>query len=133
MATTAEAAAHIFLTAARFHDLVAQSVITKSERGAYDLDKVREEYIRNIRKSASGHSKDGAGLSEARAELTREQTAAVALKNAVSRGQFAPLSQMKREVGLMLATFRERVLSIPGKIATSCEMRSRGEVEEIVR
>ncbi|MEH2475686.1 phage terminase Nu1 subunit (DNA packaging protein) [Nitrobacteraceae bacterium AZCC 2161] len=60
MATTAESAAHIFLTAARFHDLVAQGVITKAERGAYDLNKVREQYIRNIRKSAAGHSKDGA-------------------------------------------------------------------------
>src|SRR5882672_69528 len=99
MATTADAAAHIFLTAARFHDLVAQGVITKAERGAYDLNKVREQYIRNIRKSAAGHSKDGAGLSEARAELTREQTVAIAIKNAVSRGQFAPLAQMKHEVG----------------------------------
>jgi hypothetical protein len=62
MATIAEAAAHIFLAAARFHDLVAQGVISKSGRGAYDLNRVREEYIRNIRKSASGHGKDAAGV-----------------------------------------------------------------------
>ena len=30
-------------------------------------------------------------------------------------------------------TARERVRSMPGKIAAICEMRSRGEVEEIVR
>jgi phage terminase Nu1 subunit (DNA packaging protein) len=133
MATTAEAASHIFLTAARFHDLVAQGVITKAERGAYDLNRVREEYIKNIRKSASGHGKDAAGLSKARAELAREQTVAVALKNAVARGEYVPLAVIQRSAETVFATFRERILSIPGKIASACEMRSRGEVEEIVR
>lgn len=74
-----------------------------------------------------------AGLTEARAELTRQQTAAVALKNAVARGEYVSLSAVRREVETMLTTFRERVLSIPGKIAASCEMRSRGEVEETIR
>jgi phage terminase Nu1 subunit (DNA packaging protein) len=133
MATTAEAASHIFLTAARFHDLVAQGVITKAERGAYDLNRVREEYIKNIRKSASGHGKDAAGLSKARAELAREQTAAIALKNTVARGEYVPLAAIQKSAEAIFATFKERVLSIPGKVATSCEMRSRAEVEEIVR
>lgn len=133
MATIAEASAHIFLTPARFQEFVSQGVIEKAERGAYDLDRVREQYIRHMRKRASNRSGDADGLTEARAELTREQTQAVALKNAVSRGQFAPIADMKREVGALLATFRERILSIPGKIAASCEMRARGEVEEIVR
>ena len=34
---------------------------------------------------------------------------------------------------LISKAFRERVLSMPGKIAAMCEMRARGEVEEIVR
>jgi phage terminase Nu1 subunit (DNA packaging protein) len=133
MATIAEAAAHIFLTAARFHELVSQGVITKAERGAYDLDKVREEYIRNIRKKATGHGTDAAGLSEARAELTREQTQAVAMKNAITRGDFVPLAVVRRNLETVLTTVRERVLSIPGKTSSACEMRSRGEIEEIMR
>jgi phage terminase Nu1 subunit (DNA packaging protein) len=133
MATTAEAAAHIFLTAARFHDLVAQGVITKAERGAYDLNRVREEYIKNIRKSASGHGKNAAGLSEARAELAREQTAAIALKNAVARSEYVPLAAIQKSAEAIFATFRERVLTIPGKTAAFCEGRSRAEIEEIVR
>lgn len=133
MATIAEASAHIFLTAPRFHELVAQGVITKADRGAYDLDKVREEYIRNIRKKATGHGNDGAGLSEARAELTREQTQAVAMKNAITRGDFVPLAIVKRNLETVLTTVRERLLSIPGKNALACEMRSRGEIEEIMR
>ena len=123
----------LYLTAVLFHDLVAQGVITKSERGAYDLNRVREEYIKNIRKSASGHGKDAAGLSKARAQLAREQTIAVALKNSVARGEYVRLAVIQRSAETVFATFRERILTIPGKMASACEMRSRGEVEEIVR
>jgi len=133
MATTAEAASHIFLTSARFHDLVAQGVITKAERGAYDLNRVREEYIKNVRKSASGHGKDAAGLSEARAQLAREQTAAIALKNAVARGEYVPLAAIQKSAEAIFAIFRERALSIPGKTASLSEGRSCAEIEEIVR
>ncbi|MGY3278140.1 hypothetical protein [Bradyrhizobium sp. S3.7.6] len=133
VATIAEAAGHLFLTSARFQELVSSGVISKADRGAYDLDRVREQYIKNIRKKASGRSGDAEGLTEARAELTREQTAAVALKNAVSRGEYVPLAQCLRAVETIFATFRERCLAIPGKTASGCEMRSRDEVEEIIR
>jgi phage terminase Nu1 subunit (DNA packaging protein) len=133
MATIAEAAAHVFLSSARFQELVSQGVITKAERGAYDVNKVREEYIRHIRKNAAGHGRDAAGLSEARAELTREQTQAVALKNAIARGEFGRVATIMKGAEIIFTTFRERILAIPGKIAATCEMRSRGEVEEVLR
>jgi hypothetical protein len=57
----------------------------------------------------------------------------VALKNAVARGEFVPAVEVLRSAEIVIATFSERVLAIPGKLAESCEMRSRGEVEEIVR
>jgi phage terminase Nu1 subunit (DNA packaging protein) len=76
---------------------------------------------------------DDARLTAARAELAREQTAAVALKNAVARGEYVRLSLIQRSAETIFATFRERALSMPGKIAALCEGRSRAEVEEIVR
>ena len=133
MATIAEASAHIFLVQSRFNELVSQGVIGKAERGAYDLERVREQYIKHIRKKASGRSGDADGLTGARADLAREQTAAVALKNAVARNDYAPLVLIMKGVGMIVSTFRERVLAIPGKIATSCEMRSRDEIEEMLR
>ena len=133
MATVAESAAHIFLSVVRFQEFVAKGVITRAERGAYDLGVVREEYIKHIRKKASNRPGDGAGLTEARAELAREQSAALALKNAVARGEYVPLEMIMRGVDMIHATFRERCLAIPGKIATGCEMRTRGEVEDLIR
>jgi hypothetical protein len=40
---------------------------------------------------------------------------------------------VQRGAETIFAAFRERCLSIPGKVAAICEMRSRGEVEQIVR
>jgi hypothetical protein len=51
----------------------------------------------------------------------------------IKAGDVIPVAVVKRSAGIIISAFRERVLSIPGKIAASCEMRSRGEVEEIVR
>jgi phage terminase Nu1 subunit (DNA packaging protein) len=76
---------------------------------------------------------DDARLTAARAELAREQTAAIALKNAVARGEYVRLSLVQRSAETIFATFRERAVSIPGKIAALCEGRSRAEIEEIVR
>ena len=76
---------------------------------------------------------DDARLTAARAELAREQTAAIAFKNAVARGEYVRLSLIQRSAETIFTTFKERVLSIPGKIAAFCEGRSRAEIEEIVR
>src|SRR5207302_626369 len=72
-------------------------------------------------------------LSEARAALARGQTAALRMKNAVARREYVSLAVVRREVETMFAVLRERLMSIPGKIATSCEMRERQDVEEIMR
>jgi phage terminase Nu1 subunit (DNA packaging protein) len=84
------------------------------------------------RSSAGGKSQE-AGLTEARAELARQQSEAVAFKNAIARGEFVPAAEVLKSASIVVATFRERILAIPGKIAASCEMRSRGEVEEAIR
>ena len=74
-----------------------------------------------------------AQLTAERARLAREQAEAVSLKNAVTRGELVRLATVQRSAEIIFAAFRERCLSIPGKIAAICEMRSRGEVEETVR
>jgi phage terminase Nu1 subunit (DNA packaging protein) len=74
-----------------------------------------------------------AQLAAERARLAREQADAVGLKNKIARREIVPLALVKSAIELVFTAFRERCLSIPGKVATTCEMRSRGEVEEIVR
>jgi phage terminase Nu1 subunit (DNA packaging protein) len=76
---------------------------------------------------------DVAQLAAERARLAREQADQVALKNAIMRRENVPLRIVERGATIIFSTFREKCLAIPGKIAASCEMRPRGEVEEIVR
>jgi phage terminase Nu1 subunit (DNA packaging protein) len=76
---------------------------------------------------------DEARLAAERARLAREQADAVALKNAVARGEYVPLDLVMKGVEIVFTAFRERCLAIPGKVAAMCEMRARGEVEGVVR
>jgi phage terminase Nu1 subunit (DNA packaging protein) len=103
-------------------------------RPLYRLATVVKALIAHETKPDGRHGKgDEARLAAERARLAREQTEAVALKNAVARGEVVSVAAVKRSAGIIIAAFRERCLSIPGKIAASCEMRTRGEIEEIVR
>ena len=131
MASLSAAAAHVFLSTTRFKELVDIGAITRQAPGKYDLDVVRRETFAHLRAERGGHGT--AALSTERASLAREQTAAVSLKNAISRGDFVSLSLIKKALMSMFAVFRERVLSIPGKVADACEMRTRDEIEQIMR
>lgn len=133
MATANAAAAHIFLSLTRFRELVETGVVTKQASGQYDLDVVRREVFTHLRSLASGHGSGGVGLAVERAALAREQTASVSIKNAISRGDYVSLAVIKKTLMSMFAVFRERVLSIPGKVADACEMRTRDEIEQIMR
>ena len=126
--------AHLGCSRVTINEYVARKVFSRGENGLFDEDDCRLKAFAYLRDKAGGRS--GAGdrnLAEVRAELTREQTAVVAMKNAITRGDFVPLAIVRRNLETVLTTVRERVLSIPGKSALACEMRSRGEIEEIMR
>jgi phage terminase Nu1 subunit (DNA packaging protein) len=105
-----------------------------ASRPLYRLATVVKALVAYETKPDGRHGKgDEARLAAERARLAREQTEAVALKNAVARGEVISVAAVKRSASIIISAFRERCLSIPGKIAASCEMRSRGEVEEVIR
>lgn len=130
MATIAEAAHHIDLGERRFFELLDDGVIERKSAGAYDLDEVRVTYIRHVRKVAAGRGAEkGADLAAERAKLAREQTEAAALKNAVSRGEYASIEEIGRQVEAEYGVVRQRLLAIPGKAADSLVGLDRASVE----
>jgi hypothetical protein len=134
--TQTEAADHIMLSSRRFRELVEEGVLPRVAAGeGYDLGEIRSKYILYQRAQTSGHAhgSNTNALTAERAGLAKEQREAIALKNAVARREYAPVTMMIKGAEIIFSTFRERCLAIPGKIATSCEMRSRGEVEAIMR
>ena len=127
---------HFFgVTRQTVHAWQKRGVIRKPPRRGYDLQEIAQAIVADwiaLKGSRGGYSSE-ASLSAARAELAREQTIAMQLKNAVARGEYVRLSLIQRSAETIFATFRERALSIPGKIAALCEGRSRAEIEDIVR
>jgi phage terminase Nu1 subunit (DNA packaging protein) len=118
-----------------FYRALNRGVVTAKPRGRYDIQEVARALIRDGQAAKGGHGDHASklALSEARAALAREQTAALRMKNAVTRREYAPLSAVQRRVEIVFAAFRERVLSIPGKLAAVCEMRTHAEVELVLR
>lgn len=118
-----------------FHRALNRGVVAKKPRGQYDVQEVARALIKDGQAAKGGHGDYASkiALSEARAALAREQAIAVRMKNAVMRREYAPLSVVQRQAEIIFAAFRERILSIPGKLAAVCEMRSRAEVEMVLR
>ena len=118
-----------------FHKAVKRGVIARKPRGEHDVREVARALIKDGQAAKGGHGDLASKLklSEARAALAREQTAALKLKNAVARREYVSLAAVRHEVETMLSILRERLMSMSGKIAPSGEMRERREVEEIVR
>ena len=135
MATAAQAAAHIFISVSRFRDLVSAGTITLAASGQYDLDKVREEYIRNLQRVSAGRGGEDGGtkLTAQRASLAHEQTMAIKFKNAVMRGDYVSVSVVQRVIENVLSVFRERIQAIPGKASDQLAARTRDEVDLILR
>jgi phage terminase Nu1 subunit (DNA packaging protein) len=135
MSTINEVCNFFGVTRQTVHAWQKRGVIRKPPRRGYDLQEIAQAIVADwiaLKGSRGGYSSE-ASLSAARAELAREQTIAMQLKNAVARGEYVRLSLLQRSAETIFTAFRERVLSMPGKIAAMCEMRPRGEVEKIVR
>jgi hypothetical protein len=118
-----------------FHRALNRGVVAKKPRGKYDTQEVARALIKDGQAAKGGHGDYASkiALSEARAALAREQTAALRMKNAIMRREYAPLSVVQRQMEIVFVAFRERILSIPGKLAAVCEMRSHAEVEVVLR
>lgn len=132
--TATALAAHLGCSRVTIGDYVTRKIIKRVSNGKFDQDQCRLKVIAYLRDKSGGRTGSGENnLSQARAELAREQTAAVKLKNAATRGQLVPMDIVQRGAEIIFAAFRERCLSIPGKLAGICEGRSRTEIEEALR
>lgn len=81
------------------------------------LDEIRVAYIRSLRETAAGRISNGEiGLATERARLAREQADRVAMQNAVTRRELAPvhmIEQVLTKAGVRVAMILD---AIPGAI-----------------
>lgn len=129
--TAAEVAIHIDLSTRRIVDLLNEGVIERKERAGYNLDEVRTQYIRHLRAVAAGHGENGQqSLANERAALAREQRDSVAIRNAIARGDFVSLSEVRQINERIFSVIRENLLTLPGKLGDELANRERAEITE---
>jgi phage terminase Nu1 subunit (DNA packaging protein) len=133
MATIAEVARHLDLGERRLYELLDLGAIKRATSGAYDLASVRVQYLRHLRRIATGR---GAGsdfdLAEERAKLTREQTESAALKNMIARGEYVLATEAERQVAGCLEAVRRRGLAIATNLAPLLEGLDRNQCENLI-
>lgn len=64
-----------------------------------------------------------------RTRLTKEQADKAAIDNAVARGELIATTEVAREWASIASNVRQRVLSVPRKVAPHCVGRSQLEIE----
>jgi terminase small subunit / prophage DNA-packing protein len=134
MASMTEAAAHLQMSLKNMQELLAKGTISRKNRGEYDLDEVRKEYIAHIREVASGRAKNSdLDLGEERARLAKEQADAKEMENAKERGELVYIEDVAKKVEASLAKVRAKLLAIPTKVAAEATAAvSQNEVRTII-
>lgn len=130
--TVAEAANHIGVVQRRFFEFLDKGVITRKGREGYSLAEVREEYHKHLREMAAGRGDGHIDLPVERALLAREQNESIKLRNAIARAEYVSVVEVRRQLETCFGIIRERLLSIPGKIADSLANRTREEIEPVL-
>lgn len=115
----AEFAALIGVSEARVSQLVSEGVIVRGDTGhAWLLG-----YCERLRDQAAGRASAGLGgldLVQERAALARSQREAQDLKNAVARGEFAPIGALADVLGLASSAVVDRMDQIEGQLRKAC-------------
>lgn len=118
-ASVDEASAHLCLTPKRFRELVAAGVIGKADGKGYDLDTVRREYIDHLRKPMLGRASKPDGLDPVaeRARKDKEMADRLALQNATTRDELAPVPVFQQAFADVFAIVRARIMAMPDRLA----------------
>lgn len=113
------------MTQERFGEIVGieqQSVSRLIGRGILPRDGTAREWFRaycgRLREEAAGRATDGElNLAHERARLAKEQADGAALKNAVARGEYAPISLLGEVLGVASSAIAQRLDGFEGLLA----------------
>jgi phage terminase Nu1 subunit (DNA packaging protein) len=114
----AEFASIIGVSEARVSQLVADGVIVRGDTAQEWI----LAYCERLRDMAAGRASEAGGLDlvQERAALAREQRIGVMIKNAVARGEFAPITLLAEVLASASQSVSERFEQLPGALKKAC-------------
>lgn len=134
--SAAKAASLLRMDVKSFRRLTDKGVVTKANGAAYDPDKVLDEYLSYIKAVAGGHNKrtpDGIDPDAEKARKDKEMADRIALQNAITRGEQAPVSYFKSALTDAFSRFRAKLIAAPSKLAPVLEGMDRVEIREALK
>lgn len=118
--TQPEIAEHLDMSDRNLRDLL-QSLDLDHKQAS--LPAIRVAYIRRLREQAAGRQGSeigGLDLVQERAALAREQRLGIEIKNAVLRGEFAPIALLSEVLATASQSVVERFEQLPGQLNKAC-------------
>lgn len=115
----AEFAQIVGVSEARISQLVSEGVIVRGDT----VHSWLLGYCERLRDQAAGRASSGLGgldLVQERAALAREQRLAQALKNAVARGEYAPIGALADVLGMASSAVVDRMDQFEGLLRKAC-------------
>jgi len=132
MASLDDCANHLGINQAVLSRLIKESIIDKKDRGKYDIDEVRLQYLKHIRNLA-GNNNNNLELGAERARLAKEQADAKEMENAVERGDLVYIEKVGKDFEEQLTKVRNKLLAAPTKVAAEAHAAATvKEVREII-
>ena len=115
----AEFGAWVGISEARVSQLMAEGVLTRGESG-HEWLMAYCERMRDIAAGRASSETGGLDLVQERAALAREQRLGIAIKNAVARGEYAPITLLAEVLATASQSVSERFEQLPGLMRKVC-------------
>ena len=132
MASLDDCANHLGIQQPTLTRLIKEGIIDKQDRGKYEVDAVRLQYLKHIRNLA-GNNNNNLELGAERARLAKEQADAKEMENAVERGDLLYIERVARQFEQQLTKPRNKLLAAPTKVAAEAHAAATvKEVREII-
>jgi phage terminase Nu1 subunit (DNA packaging protein) len=132
MASLDDCANHLGIQQPTLTRLIKEGIIDKQDRGKYDVDAVRLQYLKHIRNLA-GNNNNNLELGAERARLAKEQADAKEMENAVERGDLVYIEKVAKQFEQQLTKARNKLLAAPTKVAAEAHAAATvKEVREII-
>lgn len=115
----AEFAQMIGVSEARVSQLVGEGVITRGDTAQGWLTSYCER-LRDQAAGRAGSETGGLDLVQERAALAREQRIGQAMKNAIARGEYAPIGALSDVLGMASSAVVDRFDQLEGSLRKAC-------------
>ena len=131
MATLTDCAEHLGIDHSTLSKIVRQGIVDRQDRGQYDVNAVRLQYLQHIRAKAAGNG--SLELAAELARLAKEQADAKEMENAIERGELVRIDEIVKQFEAQLTNCRTKLLATPTKVAAEVHAAATvSEVQDII-